>query len=190
MTDLLPASGSVKVSWWNRPRSLAVQLIAEDDIPDREISLRVKKSEKWLNELKRKPWVRERISEIRQAISDAVLQEGIAVKVNRIQDAQQDYDRLGAVIDARAADMRYDEPGYSTGLMSHKLRQVGAGKSAVIVDEYEVDTVLVAERRTLRRAVAEELAQLPRPDVHVGDKNVFILEVVAPSGHSDIPKLG
>lgn len=103
------------------------------------------------------------VAEVERHIEDAA----ISHKVNRILAADDEHTRLGQVIEARAADKRYDEPGYATGMMVHEIKSVGAGESATLVDQYKVDTAVVAERRALRRAVAEELAQLPRPNVDV-----------------------
>lgn len=121
----------------------------------------------------------------------AVVGAAISRQANRILGYQEDYDRLGGVIEARQEDTRYTEPGYSTGLMAHSLKSVGVGRRATVVDEFKVDTSLIQARNVIRRSVAEELAQLPRPDVHIGDKNVFILEVAPPPDHvGDVPELG
>lgn len=111
------------------------------------------------------------VAEVERQITDAA----IADKVRRILDADADYHRLGSVIEARAADMRYDEPGYRSGVMVHQLKQIGSGRNAETVDEYKVDIALIAERRALRRAVAEELAQLPRPEINVTNDNRQII---------------
>lgn len=112
------------------------------------------------------------VAEVERQITDAA----IASKVQRILDADEDYRRLGQVIEARAADKRYDEPGYSTGVMVHSLKQTGSGQNAVLVDEYKTDTALIAERRALRREVAEELDQLPRGSTNVNiDNRVQVL---------------
>lgn len=107
------------------------------------------------------------VEQVEKQIADAA----IADKVRRILDADEDYRRLGSVIEARANDTRYDEPGYKSGVMVHQPKQIGSGKSATLVDEYKVDTALIAERRALRRAVAEELGALPRPETHVNIDN-------------------
>jgi len=98
------------------------------------------------------------LQEIARRIEDAA----ISHVVNRVWDAQGDYDRLGSVIDARAGDTRYDEPGYATGMMVHQVKSVGGGENATLVDEFKVDTAVVTERRHLRREVAEVLGQLPK----------------------------
>lgn len=109
-----------------------------------------------------------------EAVERGIEQAAIADKINRVLDADADYQRLGAIIEARAVDKRYDEPGYSTGLMVHKIRVMGAGRNSITVDEYETDTALVAERRALRKAVAEELDQLPRGTT-INDNRIQVL---------------
>ena len=110
------------------------------------------------------------IAEIERQITDAA----IADKVRRILDADADYQKLGQVIEARATDTRYDEPGYKTGVMVHTLKQIGTGKNAELVDEYKVDTAVIAERRALRREVAEALDALPRGSDH-STSETFVL---------------
>ena len=115
------------------------------------------------------------VAEIERQITDAA----IADKVNRILDADRDYRRLGEVIEARAADARYDEPGYRSGVMVHQLKQIGSGRNAETVDEYKVDTALIAERRALRREVAEELDQLPRGNnINIDNRTQILIRQV------------
>lgn len=143
------ASGLQKVtdSWWNKPRSLAAQLLAEDELTDHEIAARVKKSRQWLSELKRLPQVQERIRETRQAIADAIMQHGIAVKANRIAGLDRLADEVRAVIDER-------------GMIE---RTTTTTESAEIVRE-RFARELPAELRAIYRAVAEEMGQLPKAD--------------------------
>ena len=124
------------------------------------------------------------------AVEQQITDYAIAQKINRIAALNEDWQRLGDVIEARAGDARYDEPGYATGLMAHSLKSVGGGVLAMVVDEFKVDTAVIAERRALARAASEELGQLPRPEIHIGDKNTFILEVRGPHDGDDIPRLG
>lgn len=111
----------------------------------------------------------------------------IAHVVNRVFDADADYNRLGEVIDARAGDPRYTEPGYRSGLMVHEVKAIGAGENFAVVDQYKVDTALIAERRALRRAVAEELGQLPRAEVNVDARTQILIRQVE---GFDVDKLG
>ena len=118
------------------------------------------------------------IAAVERRIEDAA----IADKVQRILDADSDYQRLGQVIAARASDTRYEEPGYKTGTMVHQYRMVGGGKNARLVDEYKVDAALIAERRALRRQVAEELDQLPRSttNVNIDARSIVVRYVEGP----------
>ena len=111
------------------------------------------------------------VAEVERQITDAA----IASKVNRILDADADYYLLGQIIEERAADTRYEEPGYKTGLMAHTLKAIGGGENMSVVDEYKVDTSLVAERRALRREVAEALDHLPRAGITFNDNRTTVL---------------
>ncbi len=97
----------------------------------------------------------------------------IASVVNRIEALDDRWKRAQELMAIRAADQRYAfEPGYSTGLMVHKLKAVGSGAGFAYVDEFAVDVALLAEVRAIERAAAEQLAQLPKPgdiNLHVGD---------------------
>lgn len=96
-------------------------------------------------------------------VDRAVVDVALRDKERRIREADADYWRLQDVIDARAGDTRYDEPGYSTGTMVHQVKSIGSGPFAHEVDEYKVDTAVIDARRALRREVAEELGQIERP---------------------------
>jgi hypothetical protein len=61
-----------------------------------------------------------------------------------------------------------------TGIVVHQVKQIGAGKNATIIDEFVVDTGTMAEARAIEKAAADELGQIPRPDVH-NTVNVGIL---------------
>jgi hypothetical protein len=112
--------------------------------------------------------------EARQVVvAKALADFDLAEKVNRVAGYQEDYDLLGDVIKARQQDKRYDEPGYATGFMAHTLKAIGGGENMTVVDEFKVDTSLVAQRNAIRHAVAEETGQLPRPNDGNLQVNVF-----------------
>ena len=157
------AAGLHKVTdaWWNRPRSLAAQLLAEDELPDHEIAARCKKSRNWLAELKRLPQVQERIRDTRQAMADAIMQHGIAVKANRIAGLDRLAGEVRAVIDDR-------------GMIE---RTITTTESAEIVRE-RFARELSAEMRAIYRAVAEEMGQLPKADTNVQQSIILIRQVI------------
>ena len=148
-----------------------------EGVPNTEIARRVgvHHSAVWRYAKKHEDRLAPVVAEIERQITDAA----IASKVNRILDADRDYRRLGEVIEARATDARYDEPGYRSGVMVHQLKQIGSGRNTQTVDEYKVDTALVAERRALRREVAEELDQLPRGNnINIDNRTQILIRQV------------
>lgn len=101
-------------------------------------------------------------TELQQAASEVerqITDYAIAQKVNRIAGLQALADQVQAVIDDR-------------GLIE---RQITTTEHAEIVRE-RFARELPAEMRAIYHAAAEELAQLPRPDVHVQNNVVLIRE--------------
>lgn len=94
-----------------------------------------------------------------QAVEDYL----IAHKVNRIAALDDRWQRIRRVIDQRAADGAKNwqgVPGMDTGIVVHQLKQIGAGKNAMTVDEFVVDTGTLAEARAIEKAAADELGQI------------------------------
>ena len=102
----------------------------------------------------------EAVSTARQRVADAVIDHAISDKVHRIADAQWRRDLLVAVREARAKG----GTGMDTGIVARQYKMIGGGDNAQVVEEYKVDTAFLAEWRANDHQVAEELAQLPRPD--------------------------
>jgi hypothetical protein len=110
-------------------------------------------------------------------VAQAAEEYAIASKVNRIAALDDRWQRVRRVIDQRAADGAKNwaaVPGMDTGIVVHQVKQIGAGKNATIIDEFVVDTGTMAEARAIEKAAADELGQIPRPDVH-NTVNVGIL---------------
>lgn len=64
------------------------------------------------------------------------------------------------VIDERAIDPEMMKAaGGSTGLLVRKLKQIGSGENAELVEEFEVDTGLLKEMREHEKQAAQELGQ-------------------------------
>jgi hypothetical protein len=84
----------------------------------------------------------------------------LAVKENRIAQADDLNARMAKVIEERALDPEMEDvPGGGTGLMIRRMKQIGGGDKAQVITEYEVDTGLIAEMRANRESVAKELGQ-------------------------------
>lgn len=96
-------------------------------------------------------------------VSLAVEDYAIAQKVNRIAALNDRWHRLRQIIEERAASDEFkDVPGMKTGTMVRSIKSVGGGEYMELVNEFKVDTGLLAEIRNIEHAAAEELAQLPK----------------------------
>lgn len=118
-------------------------------------------------------------AEIAPVVEEIVKQTtdyAIASKVKRVAALDDRWQRMVALINARATDTRYsDEPGYETGLMVHQLKAVGKGDDFQLVDLYVTDNGLLAEMRATERAAAEELDQMPRGKEDGNTRETFVL---------------
>jgi len=90
---------------------------------------------------------------------DDVLQFALAHKTKRLDYLQRDHDLLERLRLARGADM-IEAPGGDTGLLVRRYKSIGQGPDAEKVTEYELDPVLLRERRRIEEQAARELGQL------------------------------
>ena len=84
------------------------------------------------------------IAEAIEASRAEIRNEGIAVQQARIDAADDRWERMKQLIEARAADRRL---------------VIGGGPSAQTVDEYQFDAALVKEMRELEKHISDELGQ-------------------------------
>jgi phage terminase small subunit len=101
--------------------------------------------------------VRSRIGELRAENSAEFLQLAVTEREQRLLALQERFDGLRQARLARAAGdygamMR-------TGFVIRKLRSIGSGKDAQIVEEYEIDTALVEAMNSVERRAAIETGQ-------------------------------
>lgn len=120
------------------------------------------------------------------AMEKSIEDYAIAQKVRRIAAMDDRWQRGMQLIAVRAGDARFKEPGYETGLMVHRLKVIGSGKFTETVDEYAVDTGLLASLLALEEKAAAEMGQLPRAEsaaaarlkLTQGDQSIeFVLEI-------------
>lgn len=128
--------------YWTKRRIQAAQLLGEG-VPGREVARRIGRSWTWLSECKRQSYFMARVEETRQAIAAAVMEAGIALKVNRIAGMDDLAKRIWEIIEER-------------GMIE---RTVTTTESAEIVRE-RFAREIPAELRALYRAVAEEMGQI------------------------------
>lgn len=169
-----------KAETWQAKRNKAVDLVAADIMPmvkvAEECGVRPRTFARWLEE----PNFRVKVEIKRKAIAQRVLDRGVAVKVNRIRCANDRWDAMHRVIAARAiAPENAAAPGGTTGLLCHTLKGIGSGNAAQVVDEWEVDTGLLAEIRSHEEQVSKELGQWPLAAVGGGDTTINIAVLAA-----------
>jgi hypothetical protein len=82
----------------------------------------------------------------------------IAQREKRVALLDEYLQRLQTVATERGADMP-NVPGGKTGLLCRRIKQVGQGKDAQIVEEYELDGTLLREMREHAKQAAQELGQ-------------------------------
>ncbi|HLF77256.1 MAG TPA: hypothetical protein VJB57_07150 [Dehalococcoidia bacterium] len=131
---------------------------------------------------------REAVSQFVKRHRDEVSLARTAV-VERLQD-----------LDLTQKEARIRERAWLYGLIKDEAESYGIttvettterdGDTETVIVTRDFRGSMVKEARGLLMDIATELGQLPRPDVHIGDKNVFILEVNTPHDPGDFPKLG
>ncbi|MGD9827121.1 MAG: hypothetical protein AB7E70_20215 [Hyphomicrobiaceae bacterium] len=148
--------------FWTKRRTLAAQLVAEDELTDEKIAEQVGRSRKWLAEQKHLPEFRDRVKSIVEEFEKATLEHGIANKAKRLQALNDRWERGRRVINERAASDEWAHvPGWSTGLLVHDVKSVGGGEAAMQVDVFKVDTGLLGALGDMEMQAARELGQLP-----------------------------
>lgn len=145
--------------FWTKQRVRAAQLVADDDLPDVQIAAAVGRSKKWLEEQKLHPEFHARVVAIVAETAAALKNKGIVERQNRIDAYNDRWERMQRIIAERSVAMADDAPGGATGLLVRLSRTLGRGPDTQIVEEYSVDTALLAELRATERQAAQELDQ-------------------------------
>ena len=136
--------------------ALAAQLLAADELSDEQIAARCNRTRRWLAALKKQPEFQAQVAAIVADTAAALKAEGIANKANRVRTLNEDFERLERVIEERAADPSMaGVPGASQGVI---VRTYKTTKDEAY-PEYSVDTGLLAERRALRKHIAQEVGE-------------------------------
>lgn len=151
---------------WSTRRERAAVLVAEDVLSNEKIAEAVGVTRTAIDGWKRHPDFQARVEENRVALRAAILKQGIADKAKRVQALNDRWRRLAQLMDARATDARYEkEPGWTTGLLVHQVRFNKFGDQ---IDEYAVDTALLAELRAHEKQAAQEVGDWVERKEHAG----------------------
>lgn len=135
----------------------AVELVALDAIPDDAIAAQLKINPVTLHRWKRLPLFQTAVADARAAHAEAVREQGIANKKNRLAAMNDRWQRMQQVIDERAKEMKGVPGGGKTGLLVRTYKSVGFGEYSETVEEYAVDTGLLRELRELEKQGAQEV---------------------------------
>jgi hypothetical protein len=112
------------------------------------------------NRLLKRPEIVARIEELKAGITNGLQRLAIREIDERVQRQQDRWDRMQRVIDERGVAPEFQKvAGGKTGLLVRRLKQIGSGDSAQLVEEFEVDTGLLSEIRKLEEHTAYELGQ-------------------------------
>ena len=154
---------------WTSQKEAAAVLLAEDHLTDEQIAVAVGCSRPTLVRWKAEPDFAARIQEVARRLGDLALRHAIARRHKRVGRLQDRWDRMGKVIEERAAapEMQ-DVPGGTTGLLVKTIKQIGSGDNAREVEEYEVDVGLLKEEREYARQAAQEIGQWVEKNEHTG----------------------
>ena len=157
---------------WTVPRERAAALVADDHLTDAQIAGQAEITERQLARWKLVPAFRVRVQEHVAAMRAAIAAEGIANKQNRVDRLNCRAGLIDKVIEARAADpSTLGAPGGDTGLLVRQVKLVKvyeakegsdtlfSAKRDVEVEEFALDTGLLAELRAIEKQAAQELGE-------------------------------
>jgi hypothetical protein len=143
---------------WDHPKKLAVELLAQRELNLTEVARQCGITRQTLWNWQQIPMFREVVEKRLEEIRAEIRRHGIAVIEQRVARVQDTWKRLQRVMAARAIE-HASVPGGDTGLLVRKYKTIGSGLLAKMVEEYEVDTGLLAELRAHEKQAAEELGQ-------------------------------
>ena len=158
---------------WTARHDEAALLVAEDKLTDQKIAEKLDISKRTLEDWKKDPYFQERLDEVIAEIRAALMKRGIARLDRRVARLNQTWLDLQTVIEERACEMDDACAGGHTGLVVLQKKGLGKGDDFQIIDEYVVDTGILAELRALEMQAAKELGQwTEKRDVTSGGKPV------------------
>lgn len=143
---------------WDHPKEKAAELLAEGELAQKQIATECGVTPQTIWNWRQIPEFQDRVNERLEEIRVEVRRHGVAIVERRVSRIDDTWKRLQRVIAARAIDM-VGVPGGETGLLVRKRKMLGSGPMAYEVEEYEVDTGLLAELREHEKQASQELGQ-------------------------------
>jgi Helix-turn-helix of insertion element transposase len=145
---------------WCLKSEEAAQLLALAELTKTEIAGKVGIARSTLWEWSRNPDFAARVESHLEEIRAEIRRRGIGVIERRVASLDDRWKRLQRIMQERgeSPEMK-DVPGGRTGLLVRNVKSIGAGEDAQVVEEFKVDTGLLAELREHERQAAQELGQ-------------------------------
>lgn len=99
------------------------------------------------------------MSPARREEHDAALAKfALSKKAARVGELEKLYQRITRVMDARSAEYTH-LPGGDSGLIGLKLRSIGTGENAQVVEDAVFDSALAQQAREVLKAIAGEMGE-------------------------------
>lgn len=154
---------------WTPVHELAARRLAEDRMTNREIAKEAGVDKRilqyWIgggtgaSTKGTFPEFPARVKALREEMIAAI--GGVTLQPERLLRANQDWQRLQQIRRERADDPSMENvPGGTTGLIVRTYKGVGKGDEFRLMEEFSVDTGMLAELRAIEDRVAKELGQL------------------------------
>jgi hypothetical protein len=164
---------------WDARRERAAALLAEGELTDVEIAAEVEVTDRTLRTWKKIPAFAARVKRLVAELGAVAQRKAIGRRARRLAALDDRWQRMKAVIAARADEMKDVPGGGSSGLLVKAVKSIGSGDNAREVEEYAVDAALLREMRELEKQAAQETGQWAEKVEHSGPEGgpVSFIEV-------------
>lgn len=140
-----------------------MQLLAEGRCTEAEIADALEVSPRTVRRWKTEPALIDQVYEAIRQTRNELQKKGVRERNNRLSAIDAVVEKIQAVIAARAALFQADPlalaQGAGTGIVVKRMRTVGSGDSAEIIEEYEVDVAPLRELREQLKQAAIEVGE-------------------------------
>lgn len=172
---------------WTGQREQAAALVADNTQSDEQIAAAVGITRMTLRRWRTHPAFEERVSALVDTFRTELKHRGIAERQNRVDALNDRWQKMQAVIEARAAGLDAEDyeglvpktfrdaarsAGFGTGLLAVEWKASAYSLKPV----FKVDTGLLAEMRATEQQAAQELGQWD--DGHSNETTVVIKQII------------
>jgi hypothetical protein len=143
---------------WTGPRLQAAQLLAEGELTDKEVALKVVVDRVTLWRWRQHPAFQARVAATVDELGEVKLRYSIGLRGRRLRSLDDRYEQLLNLIRERAADPAMQGvSGGRTGLLVRKVKVIGRGAKAQVVETFVLDTALLRALLALEKQAAIEV---------------------------------